>query len=71
MCISPLLSCKLTPTFGIAFSEEMLKNQCLNHFQRGWKKHSDNPLDPFISHFDDFHQKGGGKGVIRHQFSLW
>lgn len=69
MCISPLLSCKLTPTFGIAFSEEMLKSQCLNHFQQGWGKHSDNPLDPFISHFDDFHQKGSGKGVIRHKSS--
>lgn len=31
--ISPLPSCKLTPTFGIAFSEEMLKNLCLHHFQ--------------------------------------
>lgn len=70
-CISPLPSCKLTPTFGIAFSEEMLKNLCLRHFQQGWGKHSDSPVDPFISHFDDFHQKGGGKGVIRHKFSLW
>lgn len=34
-CISPLPSCKLTPTLGIAFSEEMLKNLCLHHFQQG------------------------------------
>lgn len=69
--ISPLPSRKLTPTFGIAFSEEMLKNLCLHHFQQGWGKHSDSPLDPFISHVDDFHQKGGGKGMIRHKFSRW